>query len=50
MKEVSPELRKSERIATAHNGKPIWLTVCEEFIAGRWEGFVAIEQREENEN
>jgi hypothetical protein len=49
MQQVSPELRKSERIATAHNGQPIWLTVCEELIAGRWEGFITIEKRPDEE-
>jgi hypothetical protein len=43
--QMSNDFRESEPIATVHEGKPIWLTVCEEFIEGKWEGFVSIRAR-----
>jgi hypothetical protein len=46
MHQITPAFRESEPQATIHNGEMIWLTVCEELVEGRWEGFVSIRKRE----
>ncbi len=48
MYQTEAGFRESAPIATVHNGQPIWLTVCEEFVEGKWEGFVSIRARKEN--
>jgi hypothetical protein len=37
--------RQLPPVATDHEGQPIWLTECEEYVEGRWEGFVSIAPR-----
>jgi hypothetical protein len=42
MQQVTPDFRRSQLLAGTLNGKAINYRVCEELVAGRWEGFVAI--------
>lgn len=40
--------RSLPEVSTIHNGKPVWMEESEEYIDGRWEGFVSIRKRVEN--
>ena len=42
MQQVTPDFRRSQLLAGTLNGKAINYRVCEELVAGRWEGFVAM--------
>jgi hypothetical protein len=48
MYQTAADFKESIPVATFHDGKPIWLTVCEEFVGGKWEGFVSIRARKTN--
>ncbi len=37
------DFRRSAPLPTMHNGKPYLLTVCQELVGGRWEGFVSMQ-------
>jgi hypothetical protein len=41
--------RKLPPVATFRDGQPVWMTECEEYIEGRWEGFVSIAPREDKQ-
>lgn len=42
MEQVTPDFRRSQLLAGTRNGQPINYRVCEELVAGRWEGFVSM--------
>jgi hypothetical protein len=37
------DFRMSEPTITFHDGKAYLILVCEEFVNGRWEGFVSMQ-------
>ena len=37
------DFRASEPTITFHNGKTYLIRTCEEFVDGRWEGFVSMQ-------
>jgi hypothetical protein len=41
--EQQDDFRMSEPTITFHDGKAYLIRTCEEFVNGRWEGFVSVE-------
>jgi len=41
--EQQEDFRMSEPTITFHDGKAYFIRVCEEFVDGRWEGFVSMQ-------